>query len=42
MQKIGIALEKLHTVAFMLPKMAFELSSKVVALHLDKSNDKVY
>ena len=37
-----IALQELHAVAIMLCKMAFWLSGKVVALHLDKRTAKAY
>ena len=42
MYRTHIALQELQTVAMMLPRLAFHLSGKVVALHLDKSNVKVY
>ena len=37
-----IALQELHAVAMMLCRMAFHLSGKVVALHLDNSTAKAY
>ena len=37
-----IALQELQTVAIMLHRLAFHLSSKVVALHLDNSTAKAY
>ena len=37
-----IALQEFHTVAIMLHRMAFHLSGKVVALHLDNSTAKAY
>ena len=37
-----IALQELHGVAIMLHRMAFHLSGKVVALHLDNSTAKAY
>ena len=37
-----IALQELQAIAMMLHRMAFHLSHKVVALHLDSSTDKAY
>ena len=42
MCKNHIALQDLQAVAIMLPKMAFWLSGKVVALHLDNSMATAY
>ena len=42
MCRAHIALQELHVVAVMLHRMAFCLSGKVVALHLDNSSAKVY
>ena len=39
---LNIALQELQAVAVMLHRMAFHLSGKVVALHLDNSTAKVY
>ena len=41
-QKAHILLQELQAVALMLCKMAFWLSSQVVALHLDRSTTKAY
>ena len=40
--KTHIALQELQAVAIMLCRMAFHLSSKVVALYLDNSTAKAY
>ena len=40
--KVSIALQEPKAVALMLHKMVFQLSGKVVALHLDYSTAKVY
>ena len=42
MSRAHIALQELHAVALMLHRMAFHLSSKVVALHLDNITAKAY
>ena len=42
LSRAHIALEELHAVAIMLCRMAFCLSGKVVALHLDNSTPKAY
>ena len=42
LSRAHIALQELHTVAIMLHRMAFCLSGKVVALHLDNSTAKAY
>ena len=42
MCKVLIALQKLQVVGCMLHKIAFHLSNKVVALHLDSSTAKAY
>ena len=42
MHMVLIALQELQAVALMPCKMAFWLSNKVVALHLDNSTAKVY
>ena len=42
MCRAHIALQELQAVAMMLHRMAFHLSGKVVALHLDNSNAKAY
>ena len=42
MVKSDIALQGLQAVAMMLHRMAFHLSSKVVALHLVNSMEKAY
>ena len=42
MCRVHIALQVLQTVAMMLCRMAFHLSGKVVALHLDNSRAKAY
>ena len=42
MHKVHITLQELQPVALMLHIMAFCLSGKVVALHLDNSTVKVY
>ena len=42
LSRAHIALQELQAVAIMLHRMAFCLSGKVVALHLDKSTAKVY
>ena len=40
--KVHIALQELQAVALMLCKMAFKLSSNMVALHLDHITAKAY
>ena len=42
MCRAHIALQELQPVAMMLCRMAFLLSGKVVALHLDNSTTKAY
>ena len=42
MSRAHIALQELQAVAVMLCRMAFHLSGKVVALHLDSSTAKAY
>ena len=42
MCRAHIALQELQAVAMMLHQMAFHLSGKVVALHLDNSTAKAY
>ena len=42
MCRADIALQKLQAIAMMLYRVAFCLSRKVVALHLDNSTDKAY
>ena len=42
MCRAHIALQELQAIAMMLHGMAFHLSGKVVALHLDNSTAKVY
>ena len=42
MCKVHIALQELQAVVLMLHKVAFWLSGKVVALHLDNSTAKAY
>ena len=42
MCRANIALQELQTIAMMLHRMAFCLSGKVVALHLDNSTAKAY
>ena len=42
LSRAHIALQELQAVAIMLPRMAFCLSGKVVALHLDNSTGKAY
>ena len=42
MHKAHIALQELQSVAFMLCSLAFQLSGKVVALHLDNSSAQAY
>ena len=40
--KVHIALQELQAAPFMLPKVAYQLSNNVVALHLDNSIAKAY
>ena len=40
--EVHITLQELQTVAFILHKMAFQLSNQVVALYLDNSTAKTY
>ena len=42
MSRVHIALQELQGIAMMLHRMAFHLSGKMVALHLDRSIIKVY
>ena len=42
MCRAHIVLQELHAIAMMLHRMAFHLSGKVVALHLDNSTVKTY
>ena len=42
MCKVHIALQELQDVTLILYKMAFQLSNKVVGLHVDNSTAKAY